>query len=78
MIANAVGSCGNEKLFRAHCVGYGNSTLKKYLPIMMSPHFKRFGIFLLLAVALRAEAVRVDVHADRVTGQLRPIWNNFC
>lgn len=44
---------------------------------MRSSGFRALVFFLLLTVVLRADAVRVEVHADRVTGKLRPIWNNF-
>lgn len=35
-----------------------------------------FGLLVLLATA-PAEPARITVHTDRVTGELRPIWNNF-
>ncbi len=35
------------------------------------------GPLLLLAVPLRAQSVSVTVHADRVVGEIRPIWNYF-
>jgi xylan 1,4-beta-xylosidase len=37
---------------------------------------KVIGLLALLAV-VQAEPARVTVHTDRVTGELRPIWNNF-